>query len=156
MTRTTASTPTLYERVATQIRDRIARHGMPPGTTLPSATKLSQEYDVDPFRVYRALELLEVQGQVRRLARGRWAVDDPAEHEPLMYRRIADILAAQIEEGTLRAGDLLPSAGVLASEYRVPQAVIRATLRQLEAAGAIVIEHHRGRVTTEKAPVPSC
>ena len=75
---------------------------------------------------------------------------DPNSFTPL-YRQVADLLRAQIEEGELRPGDKLKNEDVLADEFGTGKATVRQALRLLRTEGLIDTENRRGS-TVRKAP----
>ncbi|GAB3985702.1 winged helix-turn-helix domain-containing protein [Plantactinospora veratri] len=52
------SAPADYRRIADEITAKIKSGELPPGTKLPSTSKLADEYDVSPATAYRAVSLL--------------------------------------------------------------------------------------------------
>ncbi|MFI6604049.1 GntR family transcriptional regulator [Nonomuraea sp. NPDC050536] len=68
---------------------------------------------------------------------------DPNSFTPL-YRQVADLLRAQIEEGTLRPGDKLKNEDALAEEFGTGKATVRQALRLLRTEGLIDTENRRG------------
>lgn len=68
------------------------------------------------------------------------------------YRQIADLLRAQIQDGRLRPGDLLPFEGRLAQEYGVGRVTARAALRVLRDEGLTVTERGYGTYVVEPQP----
>ncbi|GAA2374257.1 GntR family transcriptional regulator [Nonomuraea africana] len=75
---------------------------------------------------------------------------DPNSFTPL-YRQVADLLRAQIEEGELRPGDKLKNEDALAEEFGTGKATVRQALRLLRAEGLIDTENRRGS-TVRKPP----
>lgn len=70
---------------------------------------------------------------------------DPNSFTPL-YRQVADLLRAQIEEGELRPGDKLKNEDALAEEFGTGKATVRQALRLLRTEGLIDTENRRGSV----------
>ncbi|WP_030487246.1 GntR family transcriptional regulator [Micromonospora chokoriensis] len=68
------------------------------------------------------------------------------------YRQIADLLRAQILDGRLRPGDLLPFEGRIAQEYGVGRVTARAALRVLREEGLTVTERGYGTYVVEPQP----
>jgi GntR family transcriptional regulator len=58
----TASSLPIYQQLAQQIREAIARGEMPPNTALPSVRQLSRDLVVNPNTVARAYTELEREG----------------------------------------------------------------------------------------------
>jgi DNA-binding GntR family transcriptional regulator len=75
---------------------------------------------------------------------------DPNSWTPL-YRQVADLLRAQINEGVLRPGDKLKNEDALADEFGTGKATIRQALRLLRTEGLIDTENRRGS-TVRKPP----
>src|SRR6266700_7070785 len=73
-------------------------------------------------------------GQVSHMAQ------DPITHQ------IADQLRAQIRDGSLGPGALLPSEPELAQQHKVSRQTARAALQILEHEGLIVVRPRRGRI----------
>ncbi len=59
-----------YERVAVDLRDKIATGALPPGVPLPGIARLATEYDIAPSTARRAIQLLSSWGLVT-VANGR-------------------------------------------------------------------------------------
>lgn len=55
----------VYEQIARQIRERVARGDMPPGTRLPTVRSLGSDLGVNLNTVARAYRVLEDEGFVR-------------------------------------------------------------------------------------------
>lgn len=51
-------------QIANELRDRITRGDIPPGSRLPSITTLMQEYEVARNTARRALSILEDEGLI--------------------------------------------------------------------------------------------
>jgi GntR family transcriptional regulator len=69
----TASSLPIYQQLAQQIREAIARGEMPPNTALPSVRQLSRDLVVNPNTVARAYTELEREGLlVSRPGRGNY------------------------------------------------------------------------------------
>lgn len=60
------------------------------------------------------------------------------------YQRVADSIRGQITDGTLRAGDRLPTEPLLVDEYGVSRLTVRHALDVLQAEGLIERFHGRG------------
>jgi len=61
-----------------------------------------------------------------------------------VYRQIADDLRAQIEDGTLRSGDRVPSEAELMRDFSVSRIVVRQAMDVLAKEGLITKERGRG------------
>lgn len=60
------------------------------------------------------------------------------------YRQIADDLQAQIDDGTLRDGDRIPSEAELQAEYGVSRIVARQAMEELAKVGLITKQRGKG------------
>jgi GntR family transcriptional regulator len=80
---------------------------------------------------------------------------DPRSDRPI-YRQIADILRAQIANGTLQPGQMLPSEKHLADAYGVGRDAIRQAIASLRIEGLAVTGKGRGtlvRLASERTPL---
>jgi DNA-binding transcriptional regulator YhcF (GntR family) len=68
------------------------------------------------------------------------------------YRQIADLLRAQIQNGQLRPGELLPYEGRIAQEHGVGRVTARAALRVLRDEGLVITERGYGTYVVEPQP----
>lgn len=64
--------------------------------------------------------------------------------EAPLYMQLAAILRAQIHDGTLRPGDLLPSESVLTQTYGVARNTVRAAIKVLRDEGLVETRPQRG------------
>lgn len=69
------------------------------------------------------------------------------------FRQIADDLRAEIDSGSLRAGDRLPSEAELTKHYGVARMTARQAIQELRTEGRVVAEHGRGVFVRQPAPV---
>ncbi|MFG1760644.1 GntR family transcriptional regulator [Micromonospora sp. SD12] len=76
----------------------------------------------------------------------------PLSNVPL-YRQLADLLAAQIEEGKLTPGQPLPSELHLQQTYGVARGTVRMAMRELRDRGLVVTVHARGTFVAERPDV---
>ncbi|MFI2709644.1 GntR family transcriptional regulator [Micromonospora sp. NPDC018662] len=67
-----------------------------------------------------------------------------------LYRQLADLLAKQIEEGTLRPGQPLPSELHLQQTYGVARGTVRMAMRELRDRGLVITVHARGTFVAEQ------
>lgn len=67
------------------------------------------------------------------------------------YRQVAADLRAQIEAGTLRPGDRLPSIQQLREIYGVSATVIQWAMVELKAQGLVIGQPGRGVYVAERA-----
>lgn len=71
------------------------------------------------------------------------------------WRRIADALAASIEQGEYEPGDTLPAAIVLAEQYGVHRHTVRQAFRHLAEQGLVTVARGRGtQVSSRRVPYP--
>lgn len=69
------------------------------------------------------------------------------------WRRIADALAASIEQGEYRPGDTLPASVALAEQYGVHRHTVRQAFRHLAECGLVTVSRGRGtQVTAPRFP----
>lgn len=68
---------------------------------------------------------------------------DPRSYTPV-YRQLADLLRAQIVDGTLTPGALLPAEYRLAQEHEVSRETVRAALAVLRHEGLVVTKGSYG------------
>ena len=61
-----------------------------------------------------------------------------------LYRQIREILRAQVHNGTLKAGDQLPSEDDLARTFRVTRMTVRQAISELVSGGLIYRRHGKG------------
>ena len=66
-----------------------------------------------------------------------------------LSRQVADELCRRIVDGEYRTGDKLPSIRVLADEFKVSVPSVRESLRTLEIAALVRVEHGRGVFVTD-------
>ena len=70
-----------------------------------------------------------------------------------LYLQIAEILRQNLDRGTWKPGDLLPTISALAAHYAVAKVTIRQAIKLLEGEG--LVESRRGRGTTVLPPPPA-
>lgn len=66
-----------------------------------------------------------------------------------LYRQIADAIAAEIESGSYRPGDRLPTERELAQKFGVSRPTLREALIALEILGLIEAKHGHGILVTD-------
>lgn len=76
------------------------------------------------------------------------AMVDPLSPTPL-YRQVADALAARIESGELRPGQVMPSELSIQQEYGVARGTARAAVKELRERGLVVTLPQRGTYVVE-------
>lgn len=79
------------------------------------------------------------------------AIDRASDRPP--YRQIADQLRAQIDRGTLVAGDKLPSEAELIEHYGVARMTVRQAVQELRNEGRVVAEHGKGTFVRQPVQV---
>jgi len=67
-----------------------------------------------------------------------------------LYRRVADDITEQIEQGLLRPGDKLPSERALCDRYGVSQITVRRALRELRHSDLLFSRHGLGWYVSEE------
>lgn len=86
--------------------------------------------------------------------------DRPEDRQPLERRPVPDVIAEriadEIEAGTLRPGDRLPSEPELARQFRVGRTSLREAIRKLHTLGVLEVVRGRGTYVrrTEAEPTP--
>lgn len=147
--------------VAARITADIDEGRLKPGDKLPSERELGERYQVSRSTVRLAVAHLRDQGRVEvQHGRGTFVAGAPA--KPFGRRgakapQVADKIAAEIDAGRLKPGDLLPSELDLGAQYGVGRTTARAAIRLLRDQGRVETVHAKGTyVTGEKtsAPVP--
>lgn len=77
----------------------------------------------------------------------------PAGDAGTAWRRIADALAASIEQGEYEPGDTLPASVALAERYGVHRHTVRQAFRHLAELGLVTVSRGRGtQVTAPRFP----
>jgi GntR family transcriptional regulator, regulator for abcA and norABC len=79
----------------------------------------------------------------------RWTLDEQREHP--LFRQIAAYLEADIVQGELQSGDLLPAERSLAKQLGVNRSTVRAAYDELRADGLIQSVQGRGSVVVDDA-----
>ncbi|MFI6594632.1 GntR family transcriptional regulator [Nonomuraea sp. NPDC050536] len=137
-----------YRRIADSLRSWIATGGYPPGSMLPSESRLCKEFGVARTTVRRALTLLEGEGIILAVpAKGRVVQGGPTTPH-YRYQAIADDLRGQILRDELPAGATLPSEATLCRRYAVSRNTIRQALGILERDGLVAVRQGSGRIIT--------
>ncbi len=81
--------------------------------------------------------------------------DDNVKSVEPVWKRIADDLADEIDCGTCKAGDALPTAQQLSSRYGVNRHTVLQAYRFLASQGRVSVEQGRGTfVTAQRIPYP--
>lgn len=88
------------------------------------------------------------QGQRRVLRGGMRGID---RRTGPLYRRVADDISEQIEQGQLQPGDKLPSERALCDQYGVSQITVRRALRELRHDDLLFSRHGLGWYVNEEA-----
>jgi GntR family transcriptional regulator len=71
-------------------------------------------------------------------------------HGPLLYSQVESVLAAEITDGSLKAGDQLPTEDSLLARFEVSRITVRRAIQNLVSRG--LVEILRGRGTFVAAP----
>jgi GntR family transcriptional regulator len=80
----------------------------------------------------------------------RFAVD---KNSPIpLYRQLKDAILEQIKDGSLEAGDLLPSEAELGAELGISRPTIRQALSELTSEGFVIKEQGRGSFVSKPKP----
>lgn len=69
-------------------------------------------------------------------------IDPTAKLPP--YRQLAEIIASQVRDGTLRKGQRIPSESELIEEYEVSRSTVRRTVAYLRDQGLVETVPTRG------------
>lgn len=77
-------------------------------------------------------------------------VHSTSEHEPRLYRLVADRILALIQEDGIAAGERLPSERDLASKLKVSRASLREAVLALELGGVVEVRGGSGVYICEK------
>jgi GntR family transcriptional regulator len=113
----------LYEDVKRELRRRIDEGAYPPGSRIPSASKLTREFEVSGITIRRALHDLTLAG----LLRGRQGLGVFVAHAPRIERSLGVDFRTSIGDEIRRAGAVPGvreiSLSLVAPEPRVAQAL---------------------------------
>ena len=141
-----------YVHITRVLRHRLTDGTYAPGARLPSEAALCAEFGVVRSTVRRALSALQAEGLITvRAGVGRFA-QDPDAQPCTRTEHIAANLLRQIETGSFRAGDALPSEKQLARRHGVSRSTARAALVTLETAGLVTCVHGKGRYVSQDVP----
>lgn len=66
------------------------------------------------------------------------------ESSALLWRQVADDIAAAIDAGELQPGERLPNEYALAETYRVARVTIRRAVEDLKERNLVRVQHGRG------------
>jgi DNA-binding GntR family transcriptional regulator len=149
--------------VAARITADIDAGRLKPGDKLPSERELGERYQVSRSTVRLAVAHLRDQGRVEvQHGRGTFVAGAPA--KPFGRRgakapHVAGKIAADIDAGRFKPGDLLPSELELGAQYSVGRTTVRAAIRLLREQGRVETVHAKGTYVTASgkasAPVPA-
>lgn len=90
---------------------------------------------------------------VNTLAGGKHVTAPSEEPQTSLRERIVGQLRAQIESGSLKPGDKVPSENALMEEFGVSQTTARAALAALRGEGLISVERGKGAFVRNFAPI---
>jgi DNA-binding GntR family transcriptional regulator len=128
--------PPKYAQIVAAIRRRIADGTYPPGSLLPSESKLVKEFGVSRPTVVRALEALKLRGEIdREHGRGSFvkAAPLPAEDAARPVRSVLDRAEAD-ETGWTTSVERCPAPTAIASLLGLAEAVPLVLRRRLTIA----------------------
>lgn len=149
-------------QVAARITNAIDKGTFHPGDRLPSERELAAKYQVSRDTVREAVALLQEEGRVHvRHGLGTFVSggtpDVGRRPRSAKYPQIAEAIAADIDAGRYKPGDLLPSELELGARHKVSRHTVREAMALLREQGRVETVHAKGTyVTGEKtsAPVP--
>ncbi|QXJ20621.1 winged helix-turn-helix transcriptional regulator [Actinomadura graeca] len=145
-----------YLRLTDALRKRLKDGTYAPGSRLPSEAALCAEFNVARNTVRRALAALEAEGLMMvRTGLGRFAhgpTTQPIPRPRTQRERITANLRQEIETGSLRPGDALPSESQLSRHYDVSRFTARTALIALEAADLVTCVPGKGRFVRQDVP----
>lgn len=101
-----------YLRIASALRDDLARHALAPGSRLPSERSLAQRYHVNRQTVRSALQLLREERLVVTDRRGTFAAAGPPDAGPPVARPVAPAVSRPAFPGGSRAAEALVRASL--------------------------------------------
>jgi DNA-binding GntR family transcriptional regulator len=128
-----------YLDVARRLRERVELEIYPPGTDLPSASVLADEFRVSPATVGRALRQLDILGLTGgRRGRPRIVLGPGPLAAQSRAERVAAHLRQEIHAGSLGVGTRVRPETELARAFGVSRATVREAMRRLENDGLIV------------------
>jgi GntR family transcriptional regulator len=81
---------------------------------------------------------------------GRYDVFMAGAHDSLLYSRVETVLASEIADGALKAGDQLPTEDDLIQRFEVSRITVRRAIQNLVSRG--IVEIRRGKGTFVAAP----
>jgi GntR family transcriptional regulator len=128
--------PPKYAQIVAAIRRRIADGTYPPGSLLPSESKLVREFGVSRPTVVRALEALKLRGEIdREHGRGSYvkAVPVPVDEGPRPVRSVLDRTEAD-EAGWTTTVEHCSAPGPIASLLGLAEAAPVVLRRRLTIA----------------------
>ncbi|WP_188194876.1 winged helix-turn-helix domain-containing protein [Nonomuraea sp. SYSU D8015] len=143
--------------VAARITSAIDNGTFQPGDRLPSERELAATYQVSRATVREAVALLQEEGRVQvRHGSGTFVAGDPARpsgRRDATYLKVAQAIAAEIDAGEYKPGDLLPSELELGARHKVSRQTVRAAIRHLREQGRVETVHAKGTYVTEHGKV---
>ncbi|MEU7855168.1 winged helix-turn-helix domain-containing protein [Nonomuraea sp. NPDC049141] len=152
---------TKHAEVAARITTDIDTGKLKPGDKLPSERDLSATYNVARSTVRMAIADLRDQGRVEvRHGSGTFVAGAPPKssvRRDAAYAKLAARIAANIDKGKLKPGELLPSELELGAHHGVSRQTVRAAIELLREQGRVETVHAKGTYVTggkASAPVP--
>ncbi|WP_233616191.1 GntR family transcriptional regulator [Actinomadura harenae] len=145
-----------YKSIAAVLRARVLDGTYVPGARMPGEHALCAEFATTRNTLRRALEILQAEGLIEvHAGMGRFVRDSGTEERPPVrpvYQRIAADLRAQIRNGVLAPGAVLPSERELCEHYGCVRFTVRQALAELEADDLVEAKQGRGRFVTQDVP----
>ncbi|HEY1627607.1 MAG TPA: GntR family transcriptional regulator [Streptosporangiaceae bacterium] len=133
------SDPRLYVRLAKRLREQVG--DMKPGDMMPSIAVLAEQAGMSRNTAGKAMRLLDGEGLI---AGSRGACYVVAGEEPTLYGKLAATMRGQIQDGTYKPGDRMPSKPELRATAGVALGTAMHALRILAAEGLLVMVPGRG------------
>ena len=132
-----------FLRVVDEIRTRIETGSYAAGASLPPFSRLASEMGVSVQTIRRAVVELDAEGlTIGGQGRPRMVLDRGL-HGATRYEQVASQLRRRIDSGDLQTGARLPPEATLATDFQVSRSTVRQALKQLEAAGQVIVRAGR-------------
>lgn len=136
--------PPKYAQIVQAIRQRIASGEYPPGSTLPSESQLIKEFGVSRPTVVRALQTLQLRGEIdRQHGRGSFVKTAPPamtqQERPRYVRAVLERAEAQ-EPAELIGVEHIPAPARVARVLEVAESATVLTRRWLVRQGELASE----------------
>jgi len=130
-------TPPLYHVIYHELKQRILSATYPPGASLPSERKLSEEFAVSLITIRRALDELTLDGLIeRRQGKGTFVRDRARNVIVDMPRFTADVVAGRLRVvRTLLQDEIAPASRDVAARLNVQEGSALRHLVRLDSEG---------------------